>query len=100
MQWTFTDSCAQAGSQVQIKLFDETNGGQYPEQNIVYVLPVGQTKNVNIACIPGAKVCFGGEDQFSSGIYWGVSLENNQSCTACCAVCGAGAITPQNLLCR
>jgi hypothetical protein len=101
LHFTFTDSCATAGAQVDVKLFDETNGGGWPVEGIVYVIPFAMTKTIDIACIPGAKVCFGGADHATGSLYWVVSLDNSQSCVNCCVTCGLGTnVQPQNLLCQ
>jgi hypothetical protein len=101
LHFTFSDSCALAGAQADVKLFDETNGGGWPAEGIIYVIPYGMTKNIDIACIPGATICFGAEDHATGTIYWGTGLSNNHVCTSCCVTCGPLTnVQPQNLLCN
>jgi hypothetical protein len=101
LHWTFTDSCALAGAQVDVKLFDQTNGGGWPAAGIIYVIPYAMTKTIDIACIPGATVCFGAEDHATGALFWGVGLSNNHSCTSCCTTCAPpGVVQPQNLVCN
>ena len=38
----------------------------------------------NLQCTVGRKVCFGGN---TGDRYWGVGIEGNRSCTACCWTC-------------
>jgi hypothetical protein len=100
LHWTFTDSCQLAGAQADVKLFDQTHGGAWPADGIIYVVPFGQTKTIDIACIPGATVCYGAEDHTTGVIFWGVGLSNNHSCASCCTTCSPpGNVQPQNLTC-
>ena len=97
MHWTFTHQCASVGT-ISVELFDETNGGAWPGGSNVYLLPSGTTKTADIACIPGAKVCFGAE---AGGLYWGGGLADSYPCTDCCATCGGPTnVQPQNLTCN
>lgn len=96
MHWTFEHQCASAGT-ISFRLFDDTNGGGWPAGSDVFLLPSGTSKEADIACIPGALICFGAA---AGTLYWGGGLDDAEPCTNCCATCG-GAVTvqPQALTC-
>lgn len=95
MMWTFTDSCAD-GLAIQFRFFDKVNGVLWPGTlaNTYQSSTDGQTVNQQIACIPGASICYGAEpNPTPDTIHWGVGLDGSYACTSCCATCGA--INPQ-----
>ena len=89
MHWTLTDGCAD-GAGIQGRLFDVTNGGLWPDANTVWRVDLeGGYIDESIACIPGAKICYGVEPSPADGHYWGIAADGSQNCTSCCATCGA-----------
>jgi hypothetical protein len=101
LHFTFQDSCAVAGPSVGLRLFDETHGGVWPANtNNVFVLPYAQSQTVDIACIPGANICYGANSTGGS-IFWGVSVNNDRVCTGCCVKCELPEnVQPLNLTCN
>lgn len=89
MAWTLTDSCAD-GVGIQIRFFDTTNGLHWPaDPTQVYKGLDGVAGEVDLACLPGATVCYGAEPDPSDGRSWGMSLDGTHGCPACCSTCGA-----------
>ncbi len=89
MAWTMTDSCAD-GEGIQVRYFDTTNGLHWPgDPTQVFTIGSGLTVEDDLACLPGAMVCYGAEPNPSDGRSWGASLDGSLGCPACCAVCGA-----------
>ncbi len=100
IRWTLNDQCVD-GLGVQARFFDMTNGGLWPDASNAWATNVeGGYVDEVLACIPGAKVCYGAEPAPSNGRYWGLSLDGTQSCDACCAICGQGNPQPINLICN
>lgn len=96
LKWTFTDACFNRQA-TDLRLFDETNNAWYPSTTEVWFLHDGETKFVEVSCVPGAVICFGAEDL---DWYWGVGLTNFDACDACCVVCGQTTETSDELTCR
>jgi hypothetical protein len=97
MRWTFSHMCPMAGD-IQFRLFDDTNGGQWPAGDQVFVVPVGTQRGTDINCIAGASICFGARGR-TVPVFWGADSDNSEPCTDCCAICGAGNVVTQNLVC-
>lgn len=81
--WEFTDGCAD-GEDILIVFFDNTNDWYWPSPTTAYVIPDGQSREFRLNSWPGDSICFGAEPRSRPGIYWGVSLDNDQSCSDCC----------------
>lgn len=96
MHWSFSQQCSLVGT-VSLRLFDETNGGGWPGGSDVYLLPSATTKTADIACVPGAKICYGAA---AGSLYWGGGLDDVNPCSDCCNTCGAGTIAQRNLTCQ
>ncbi len=97
LTWVFRNSCS---SPVELKFFDKTNGGAWPNQSQVWVLDGGQQNSYELKCRKQAQICFGANLRSNSNYYWGVSVSNNQGCEGCCRVCGEADPTPISLTCR
>jgi len=41
---------------------------------------------INTSVKRGAKICYGAEPPSQDGTYWGVSLDDSQSCASCCNI--------------
>jgi hypothetical protein len=97
MNWTFENACA-AGS-IQLRLFDQESTAVWPtDPTQVYVVDYGDTRAVQISCVSGNTVCYGGDVPGLSG-YWGVDIDNSQNCTDCCATCDGTDPQPVSLTC-
>jgi hypothetical protein len=83
MTWAMTDSY---GATIDLRFYDETAGLAWPNSTEVYFVISGQTLSYPLACTPGHLVCYGAENQ-SQTAYWGVDIDNSQSCASCCFSC-------------
>lgn len=83
--WTIQDGCVD-GLGIYIRFFDETNDIVFPNSSQVYSISSGRTGSVKLSVKRGAKVCYGAEPSNRDGSYWGVSLDNDQSCASCCNI--------------
>jgi hypothetical protein len=69
-----------------VRFFDETNNLVFPNSSQVYTINSGRTGTIKISVKRGAKICYGVETADLDGYYWGVSLDNSQSCASCCNI--------------
>ena len=83
--WTVRDGCDD-GLGIYIRFFDETNDIVFPNSSQVYSIGSLRTGSVKLSVKRGAKICYGAEPPNLDGSYWGVSLDNNQSCASCCNI--------------
>jgi len=97
MTWVIQNACS---GTVNVKFFDRTNGGAWPNSSQVYLLDAGDERTFKIECREGAQVCFGATLRSNQSYYWGVSTSNDQGCEGCCSACGRGDPTPRSLQCR
>lgn len=100
IRWTLHDGCAD-GVGIQARFFDLTHGGVWPGGDQVWLTMVdGGFVDEVLACIPGAKICYGAEPAPTNGDFWGLSLDGRRECDACCASCGNGDPPPIRLTCN
>jgi hypothetical protein len=78
------------GGEVDYKFFDIDNSLVWPSASSYYYSYYGQTYTSRLSCISGAKICLGAN---SGTWYWGVGVNNNQSCTDCCGYCDGRTYT-------
>jgi hypothetical protein len=83
--WTIIDGC-QDGLGLYTRFFDETNNLIFPNSSQAYVINSGKTSVIRLSAKRGAKICYGAEPTNRDGTFWGVSLDNNQSCASCCNI--------------
>jgi hypothetical protein len=85
MNWTFMNACA-AGS-IQLRLFDQESTAVWPtDPTQVYVVDYGDTRAVQLTCVNGDTICYGGDVPGLAG-FWGVDIDDSQNCTDCCFAC-------------
>jgi hypothetical protein len=98
--WTVKDGCLD-GLGIYIRFFDETNDIVFPNSSQVYSIGSGRTGSVKLSVKRGAKICYGAEPSNLDGSYWGVGLDDDQSCASCCnTVPATGNISRSvNLVC-
>jgi Putative Ig domain len=85
---------------IWFRFFDETNNLVWPAPpNAYYFQNSNQVYAQPISCQTGAKVCYGGSfyTNTEEPEYWGVGINNDESCPNCCYTCETGT-TPVNLL--
>jgi len=80
-----TNSCS-AGSQIVLRFFDDQDGEVWPDAVNVYTLTAGMTGTFNLAPVTeNAQTCYGAQtNPDTTGIFWGVGVLDNFSCTDCC----------------
>jgi hypothetical protein len=83
--WTIIDGCVD-GFGIYVRFFDETNDLVFPNSSQVYSINAGRSGVVKLSVKRGAKICYGAEPSNRDGSYWGVSLDNDQSCASCCNI--------------
>lgn len=101
LRWVLNDACPD-GRGIQVRFFDATNGGVWPaEAGQAFITSVeGGFADELLACIPGAKVCYGATPAPQDGGYWGLGIDGTHTCTDCCVICGAGDPPPIDLTCN
>jgi hypothetical protein len=103
LEFEFTDSCID-GETYAMRYFDEDAGFVWPLNALsggVYSGGGdGMTDKLTLACVYGDKICFGAEPfPAPNGKYWGVDVDNSQSCIGCCHLCGQITPVTFNLTC-
>lgn len=83
--WTIKDGCSD-GEGIYVRFFDETNDIVFPNSSQVYSIGSGHSGVVKLSVKRGAKICYGAEPSSQDGSYWGVALDNSQSCASCCNI--------------
>jgi hypothetical protein len=96
LEFEFTDECID-GETYAMRYFDEDAGFVWPINALTGGVFTGHgdgiTDKSTLACIAGDKICFGAESfPTPDGKYWGVDIDNSESCVGCCHLCGQ--ITP------
>ena len=86
--WAVGNACAKGGG-AAYRFFSPARGWLWPRRDLVYVLDSGTAAATPLACVPGEKVCIGGEAADGS-FHWGVGILGRDSCPDCCRLCGAG----------
>jgi hypothetical protein len=83
MTWSIAN---QNSTLVYLRFYDETANLVWPDSTYAYYQNAGQVASYPIACTPGDSICFGIEDETRTS-YWGVGIDNQYTCTDCCAYC-------------
>ncbi len=100
IRFTMRDSCDD-GRGLGLRYFDPDNGIIWPaDLTQVFTIPPGETRFVDLACVPGGRVCYGARTNPDSGVFWGVDIDGSKGCDNCCARCGQHAEFPGDLICR
>jgi hypothetical protein len=84
--YCFTNNAAYI---IYMRMFSSNRSWQWPAGGGSWVLDDRQQHCLRLACNVGEQICFGGSD--NAGRNWGVGMNNNVSCTACCGTCGTNA---------
>lgn len=83
--WTITDGCGD-GFGLYVRFFDETNDLVFPNSSQVYIINSSRASTIKLSVKRGAKICYGAEPSNLDGSYWGVGLDDDQSCASCCNI--------------
>lgn len=76
----------QYGATVYIRFYDTTASLVWPDSVNAYYLNQGQTGSYGLACATGHQICYGASNADGSQ-YWGVGVNGDQACSACCLTC-------------
>ena len=96
VSFTITDACID-GFYIEYRFFDQTNNLWWPSVSKVYTTTYLNTPyRSNLSCKTGANICYGGS---TGNNYWGVAVDNSESCTDCCITCVEGASMSRTLTC-
>lgn len=75
---------------VHFKLFSQDRNHVWPDTSRVWVLDDYDVHTLPISCQSGEKICYGAWPAGDTSTYWGVSNENDESCSRCCYICDGG----------
>ncbi|MBK8009039.1 MAG: hypothetical protein IPK23_11875 [Rhizobiales bacterium] len=75
---------------IQIEFYSQDRSHAWPGGDQAYNLSAGDENSYKLSCRSGEKICYGAWVKGKSSTYWGVGLNNKQSCSACCQTCGDG----------
>lgn len=87
---------------IWFRFFDETDALIWPATPNYFYFPYSsQVYSQTISCKTGAKICYGGSfyTNTEQPEYWGVGINNDESCPNCCYTCEAGTTPVNNLSC-
>lgn len=91
MKWWVQDACK---DNISLRIFDASAQLTWPSSTLVWSLESGKTYSADIGCVTGHSVCYGARRP--NGYYWGVDIDNSQSCNGkCCVVCTDGPVGSQ-----
>lgn len=80
-----------SGEVIYLRFFSQNRNWVWPGgSNVFVLLPDGVQRYVRLRCKRGEKICYGGQTQSGSKFY-GVGINGNFSCAACCYFCRGGA---------
>lgn len=74
------------GANIVMQFYAPERHVHWPAGDRAYLLVTGQTSVIRLRCVPGEKVCYGGN---VPGHYWGVGLSIRHPCGSCCRTCGS-----------
>jgi hypothetical protein len=90
LSFTIADGCSD-GRGLLVRFFDKTNNLVWPNSSQAYTIGAGGSANFPLSCKTGAQICYGGSTNPETSYYWGVGLQDNESCDHCCATCDNAA---------
>jgi hypothetical protein len=91
LTWSVVDQCAR--DVINYRFFDETANLLYDNAGQPWSVTNGNTDTRSLYCTPGDNICFGGQEATLLG-YWGVDVDNTQTCTNCCVTCSTASVNP------
>jgi hypothetical protein len=75
---------------VSLEFYSQDYSRAWPGDGQVYILDDYEAREYNLSCETGETICYGAWVRGDSNKYWGVGLDNSQSCNDCCYTCGYG----------
>ncbi len=82
---------------VDVEFYSQDRNAAWPGNNQVWTLSDFDAHTFTLQCNSGESICMGAWSRGNSDTFWGVGMNNQQSCTSCCWVCGGGATDPVTL---
>ena len=96
IELSITDKCND-GYYIEYKYFDVDHYLVWPDADSHFITEYyDQEYTSGLSCIPNTKICYGGN---TGDIYWGLSIDGDQSCESCCVSCIDGDSFGWNLTC-
>jgi hypothetical protein len=98
--FTITDACHD-GWAINYRFWDETNSLVWPSATTNYYTQHDDTPYQSaLSCETGALICYGARNSNPAlPYYWGVDVDNSESCPDCCIRCQSGNTLSRRLTC-
>jgi hypothetical protein len=101
VNWTISDGCADNHG-FQVRFFDETHGGVFPNSTHYYVVPAGGQATFSFSAPRGSRLCLGAQQDPPDDFTWCVGIDGNldgsYSNLCCMVVPATGSFNPTNNL--
>jgi hypothetical protein len=73
---------------IYVRMYSQSRDAVWPA-DAFFVLNDRETRASTLACVGNETICYGaGYQEDGSGEYYGVGVNGNYSCSACCIRCG------------
>jgi hypothetical protein len=76
---------------IQVAFYSQNRNVSWPSHNRGYVIDNSRVHEFNLRCRPSEQICYGGWVENRTHHYWGVGLNNKQTCHGCCYRCDDNA---------
>jgi len=83
---------------VEVELYSQDRKHVWPGGNQVYYLDDGESKQIQLSCQQGEKICYGAWVSGDKETYWGTGPNNKEACEDCCYTCEGGETEEINLV--
>ena len=97
MTLAYENACA---GPIDLKFFDRTDGTVWPDASSSYEVASQQRRSFDLNCRAQAQVCYGATERANTSHYWGVGLDNTQTCSDCCVSCSETTPPVKILVCN
>jgi hypothetical protein len=80
-------------NKVQVEFYAQSRNHAWPGGTKAYNLDDYNEHSFTLNCRTGEKICYGAWLSGNQKRYWGVGMNDKQSCTGCCTTCNGGTIS-------
>ncbi len=87
LEWRFK---SEHPNVVDVELYSMNRDHTWPGGNEVYTLRDYSTRNIDISCRRGEKICYGAWVRNSKSSTWGAGVDGKEDCDSCCFICDGG----------
>lgn len=87
LEWRFK---SEHPNVVDVELYSMDRDHAWPGGNEVYTLRDYSTRNIDISCRRGEKICYGAWVRNSKRETWGAGVDGKDDCDNCCFICDGG----------